>query len=200
MASEGSQVEFDYYGIPLPLAVLPRVPTVRGLAIAAPMGRSSCGICRTAALKATLEAHAGCVRAATGSNNHLISGSHDRTVKVWDTSTAACTAALTWHTHVVSSVAALPGAGRIASGSWDKTVRLWDLQAGSCSHTISHQSPVYDVAAVSESVIASTDCDTVQLSGHPDGGLRAQPRWTHRLGLLCGVPGRGRLRASQQLQ
>ncbi len=130
------------------------------------IGTSSCGTCRTAPVQRVWEGHAGSVRAlaqAARGSNSLFSCSTDCTVKVWDTSTAACTGVLTGHTSVVTSVVALPGTGRIASGSWDNTIRLWELQAGSCSHTISHERPVTDVAAVNRDIIASTDCNTVQL-------------------------------------
>jgi WD40 repeat protein len=59
----------------------------------------------------------------------IISGSCDKTVRIWDATTgeAACPP-LQGHTDGVTCVAFSPD-GRIVSGSLDKTVRIWDVQA-----------------------------------------------------------------------
>ncbi|KAH8087639.1 phage minor structural protein [Aureococcus anophagefferens] len=46
----------------------------------------------------------------------VVSGSHDKTVKVWDAATGEC----------VMSVAVFPDGRRVVSGSKDKTVKVWD--------------------------------------------------------------------------
>jgi WD40 repeat protein len=61
-----------------------------------------------------------------------VSGSGDRTVRVWDLAEGRCTAALEGHKYGVLSVA-LSADGRTAvSGSADRTVRVWDLASGRC--------------------------------------------------------------------
>ena len=55
----------------------------------------------------------------------LASGSGDKTVRLWDAATGACTRTLTGHSSFVFSVCSL-GGQVLASGSDDKTVRLWD--------------------------------------------------------------------------
>jgi WD40 repeat protein len=67
----------------------------------------------------------------------LVTGSYDRTVKLWrlvttpDNSSATCVATLDHtnegHSHIVSSVAFHPKAPLLATSSWDNTVKLWRL-------------------------------------------------------------------------
>ena len=56
----------------------------------------------------------------------LVSGSSDKTVKVWDAQTGQEALSLTGHTGPVHSVAFSPDGQRIASASDDKTVKVWD--------------------------------------------------------------------------
>jgi WD40 repeat protein len=56
----------------------------------------------------------------------IVSGSIDKTLRVWDSATGECTATLEGHTDWVMSVAFSPDGTGIVSGSGDKTVRVWD--------------------------------------------------------------------------
>jgi sterol desaturase/sphingolipid hydroxylase (fatty acid hydroxylase superfamily)/DNA-binding beta-propeller fold protein YncE len=77
----------------------------------------------------------------------IVSGSADRTVKVWDAATGKEKLTLTGHTGPVSSVALSPDGGRIVSGSHDRTVRVWDAAAGEQVLALrGHTGPVYSVA------------------------------------------------------
>jgi WD40 repeat protein len=63
----------------------------------------------------------------------ILSGSADRTVRMWDAATSSSVGApLTGHTGVVSSVAVgqVDGRAIIVSGSGDRTVRMWDTASG----------------------------------------------------------------------
>ena len=64
----------------------------------------------------------------------IVSGSGDKTVRVWDVDTGKPIGQpLTGHTAVVSSVAFSPDGKRIVSGSGDDTVRVWDADTGNRS-------------------------------------------------------------------
>jgi len=56
----------------------------------------------------------------------IVSGSTDKTLKVWDAESGQETLTLKGHTDYVTSVAFSPDGRRIVSGSWDKTLKVWD--------------------------------------------------------------------------
>jgi small GTP-binding protein len=71
-----------------------------------------------------------------GDGRRALSGSADKTVRVWDAETGACLRTLGGHSGWVNSVA-LGGDGRRAlSGSDDNTVRVWDAETGACLRTL----------------------------------------------------------------
>ncbi|KAF7326778.1 WD40 repeat-like protein [Mycena venus] len=63
--------------------------------------------------------------------NHIVSGSDDQTVRIWDAHTGlAVGEPLEGHTRSVNSVAFSPDGNHIVSGSDDQTVRIWDAHIG----------------------------------------------------------------------
>ncbi|HEY6565211.1 MAG TPA: protein kinase, partial [Pirellulaceae bacterium] len=60
----------------------------------------------------------------------IISGSKDRTVRVWDAEQGTIERTLSGHTDVVTGVAYVLGGTRIVSGSQDRTIRLWNAATG----------------------------------------------------------------------
>ena len=62
---------------------------------------------------------------------HIISGSHDFTIRIWDAKTGAAVGGpLEGHTGSVSSVACSPDGRHIISGSDDDSIRIWDAKTG----------------------------------------------------------------------
>jgi WD40 repeat protein len=62
---------------------------------------------------------------------HIISGSDDKTIRIWDAETGAAVGKpLEGHTDCVWSVAYSPDGQHIISGSDDKTIRIWDAETG----------------------------------------------------------------------
>ena len=58
--------------------------------------------------------------------SHIVSGSGDKTIRVWNAVTGQCVAGpFQGTTDYVSSVAYSPDGSHIVSSSWDKTIRVW---------------------------------------------------------------------------
>ncbi|KAL2885615.1 Vegetative incompatibility protein HET-E-1 [Ceratocystis lukuohia] len=86
----------------------------------------------------TLEGHSSAVNSVAFSNNgqRLASGSHDKTVKIWDATPGVCLQTLEGHSRDVNSVVFSNDGQRLASGSHDKTVKIWDATSGACLQTL----------------------------------------------------------------
>ncbi|KAG8828512.1 hypothetical protein FRC19_003851 [Serendipita sp. 401] len=80
-----------------------------------------------------LTGHRGRVKSVVHSvdGRRLISGSDDKTIRIWDAETGAVVGEpLEGHTDWVCSVAYSPDGRRIISGSGDNTIRIWDAETG----------------------------------------------------------------------
>ena len=62
--------------------------------------------------------------------SQVVSGSYDKTVRIWNTTTGEVQAELKGHTAVVMSVAFSQDGSQVISGSVDKTVRIWNTTTG----------------------------------------------------------------------
>ncbi|HEY7326545.1 MAG TPA: hypothetical protein VH592_02825 [Gemmataceae bacterium] len=85
---------------------------------------------------ATMKGHSEAVYsvAFTPDGKHVVSGSGDHTVKVWDSATGKEIKSFggqAGHQNLVMSVSISPDGGLIASGGTDNTARLWDLPSSS---------------------------------------------------------------------
>jgi WD40 repeat protein len=98
--------------------------------------------------------------------SQIVSGSWDKTIKIWDASTGAEIRTLTGHTNGVISVAYSPDGSQIASGSDDNTMKIWDALTGTEIRTLrGHKNDVRSVAYSPDgSQIASGSLDfTIKL-------------------------------------
>ncbi|BFZ04715.1 hypothetical protein BsWGS_07754 [Bradybaena similaris] len=68
------------------------------------------------------------VKGAKRSGPFLISGSRDKTMKMWDVSVGLCLFTLAGHDNWIRGVVFHPGGKYILSAADDKTIRVWDIQ------------------------------------------------------------------------
>jgi WD40 repeat protein len=91
---------------------------------------------------ATLMGHSGAVNSVqiAPDGRFAVSGSEDKTVKVWDLEAGSCVGTLEGHQGGVFSVAISPDGGLIAStGFTDESVRLWDWESRACFQVIENE-------------------------------------------------------------
>ncbi|MBT9587047.1 protein kinase [bacterium] len=81
--------------------------------------------------------------AALGSDGKLgISGSGDRTARLWDLEQGLCLHVLEGHTDLIETVLLSPDGALAFSGSRDKTVRIWQVATGDCLFVLPHEQEV----------------------------------------------------------
>ena len=77
----------------------------------------------------------------------IISGSGDKTIKIWDANIGQCLKTLEGHSDHVYSVAFSPDGTKIISGSNDTTIKIWNANTGQCLKTFEgHSDYVSSVA------------------------------------------------------
>jgi WD40 repeat protein len=134
----------------------------------------------------TLTGHAGPVTAVafSPSGGTLVSGSIDKSIKIWDAGTGQLLRTLTGNSDVVSSVAFVPNGKRIVSGSFDRTVDIWDADTGQPVRTLrSDQTYSWEVPAAVWSLAISPQ-GTEIISGSADAAVRV---WNIATGELVRV-------------
>src|SRR5262249_20051173 len=82
--------------------------------------------------------HAGDVTSAAFARDgaHVLTGSADATLKLWDIATTRLVRTFTGHKAGGVAVALSPDGTRALSGSKDKTIRLWEVASGRLIRTI----------------------------------------------------------------
>ena len=134
----------------------------------------------------TLSGHSGAVTAvafAPGGRT-LVSGSTDKSLKIWDASSGQILKTLTGDTDMVSSVAYLPNGKRIISGSFDRSVIIWDADTGEAIRTLrSEQTYSWEVPPAVWAVAVSPDGTRI-VSGSADSNIKV---WSAATGELLRV-------------
>jgi WD40 repeat protein len=93
-----------------------------------------------------------------------MSGSDDKTLRLWDTVSGTHLNTLEGHSYKIRSVAFSPDGTHIVSGSYDNTLRLWDAVSGTPLHTLEGYSGPATSAAFSDylSTTSGSSDDNIQ--------------------------------------
>ncbi|KAJ7824136.1 WD40-repeat-containing domain protein, partial [Mycena leptocephala] len=143
------------------------------------------GIQRRQEATLILQGHDGEVNciAISADGAHIVSGSRDKTIRVWDARTGeAIMQPIKGHTGSVSFVAFSPDGARIVSGSWDHTICVWDSRVGKAV-----MEPIQGHTGFVQSVTFSPDGEHI-VSGSDDSTIRV---WDARTGEVVVEPIQG---------
>jgi len=80
------------------------------------------------------------------SDERIISGSEDKTMKIWCLKTNSCIITINGHSDAIRGIQVLPG-DKVASCSNDKTFKIWDLASASCVKTFQSESGILSINA-----------------------------------------------------
>jgi WD40 repeat protein/serine/threonine protein kinase len=114
-----------------------------------------------------LQGHKGAVNSVCLSDDGAlaISGSDDKTVRLWDLKTGRRLHTFRGHRRAVTSVCLSRDGQLMISGSWDRTVKLWDMKTRELVRTFEgHGSGVNSVSLTGDNLYA--------ISGSTDNSLR----------------------------
>ncbi len=125
-------------------------------------------------LQQTISAHSDWVRCMsfTPDSLKLVSGSFDKTIKLWQLDTGAEIYTLGERLKGVFALAVSPDGKLLASGSWNETIELWNLETGSLLYNLSqHKASVRALAIAPDSrtLISGSFDQTIVLWSLPDG-------------------------------
>ncbi|MFQ5779914.1 MAG: WD40 repeat domain-containing protein, partial [Nitrospiria bacterium] len=97
--------------------------------------------------KVSLEGHGDIIRSVAFSPDGklLVTGSYDKTVRIWDLETGRAIFSMT-HPNLVRAVAVSPDGKIVASGNYNKTADLWDVETGKRKAVLGHSKLVRAVA------------------------------------------------------
>ena len=97
----------------------------------------------------TMEGHSNGITSVAFSpdGTRIVSGSYDKTLRLWDAVSCARLNAVKEHSVLITSVTFSPDGTRIVSGSHDETLRLWDAVSGAHLNTLQgHSGSIGSVA------------------------------------------------------
>ncbi|OAG29441.1 hypothetical protein NEDG_00574 [Nematocida displodere] len=135
----------------------------------------------------TLSGHRGSVWTFDYKDSLLVTGSTDRTAKIWDCFLGLCVKTLVGHTSTIRCIKIAEG--YIITGSRDHTIRVWDIKTGACKHVLTgHTDSVRDLALVENMpmcVSASYDGAAILWNYRTGEGVRCLIKLPRRMYAVC---------------
>ena len=121
-------------------------------------------ILKNLTLNTTFKGHSGPVTSCTVVNDKLVSGSWDKTIRLWDISKGICEKVMVGHDDFVKCL--ISDGKYLYSSSSDKTIKKWDITLGKCLQNFKgHNRAV-------ESIVLSSDQDNILYSGSSDSTIK----------------------------
>lgn len=97
-----------------------------------------------------------------GPNNTLISGSHDKTLKIWNMQTGQCQSTMRGHNAWVSSIDCTNDI--IVSSAWDETIKIWSQETKTLISTLNFlNDTVYCLKLRNEEMVLGLKSKCVQI-------------------------------------
>ncbi|KAH8200762.1 hypothetical protein TruAng_005079 [Truncatella angustata] len=114
------------------------------------------------------EGHSSAVKSVAFSQDgsRIVSGSFDKTIRIWDTNSGKEVHKLEGHSNAVTSVAFSHDGSRIVSGSSDETVRIWDAKSGKQARKLEGHSNWVNSVAFSQDgsrIVSGSSDQTVRI-------------------------------------
>jgi WD40 repeat protein len=133
--------------------------------------------------KSTLRGHlfiVSCLAFKPDDPNILVSGSFDKTLKIWDLSRAACLSTVNAHSDCVNAVSWSTCGKWLVSGGDDKKINIYDAQTFQVKRSVTVDSWVQSVAFSPDgSVIAAASSIEIQLFDAQTQAKRGSPLNAH---------------------
>ncbi|MEC4886011.1 MAG: tetratricopeptide repeat protein [Scytonema sp. PMC 1070.18] len=124
-----------------------------------------------------LESFIGNILAITPNSKRLISGSSDRTLKVWDLESGNLEFTLIGHNYEINSVAITPDDKQVISKSYDG-LRIWDLNTGLEISSLDHEVQVGKFVVLPDNRwIVFSRLDNLKIWNWQDGKTLASLTW-----------------------
>eukprot|EP01129_Flabellula_baltica_P009084 TRINITY_DN364_c0_g2_i1.p1 TRINITY_DN364_c0_g2~~TRINITY_DN364_c0_g2_i1.p1 ORF type:complete len:449 (-),score=79.76 TRINITY_DN364_c0_g2_i1:62-1342(-) len=101
---------------------------------------------------------------------HFLSGSRDKSIKLWDIASVSCVKTFTGHNGSVTDIDFLPNYQIFISSSSDKTLKFWDIQTGKCIDTwYGHHKSIERVISLSDRIFSCGNDGCVRI-WNPENG------------------------------
>ena len=110
------------------------------------------------------------IRSVAVSGNYCITGSLDKTIKVWNLATGELKQTFSGHSAAVTSVAI--GGDKIVSSGGDSTIKVWSLATGELERTLTgHSAAVTSVAISGDKIVSGARNSTIKVWSLATGEL-----------------------------
>lgn len=133
----------------------------------------------------TLAGHHNSVRAIAAYGDTLVSGSYDKTVRLWKISTGETVFRMIGHSNKVYSVVLDWPRNRCISGSMDNSVRVWSLDTGNCLFNLEGHSSLVGLLELNDGYLVSAAADSTLRIWNPETGLCQKTLKAHTGAITC---------------